>query len=85
MYGTRSGLNSRTTYVQDLLTRVQWTSIHVHGVRRTLVAKIFVERLKMNTNSDVNRNTFYDVKGEEHECIVINFLGEYNVNAVQGS
>ena len=50
MYGVSSRLNSRTIHVQDLSTWVQWTSIHVHGVRRTLVVKIFVENPKIIPN-----------------------------------
>ena len=58
MYGGRVRLDSRAIYVQDLLTRVKWISMHVHGVRRTLVAKIFVEIPKIITNVDINPSIF---------------------------
>ena len=55
-------LSSRVIYVQDLLTRVQWTPMHVHGVRRTLIAKIFIEIPKIITNVDHFGHKFRVVK-----------------------
>ena len=62
MYDGRVRLNSRTIYVQDLLTRVQWISMYVHGVRQTLVAKIFVEIPKIITSVDINPSFFEKVE-----------------------
>ena len=57
--------------------------MHVRGVRRTLVAKIFVEIPKIITNVDRYFYQFYVVKGSR-TCHVTNFVGEYNVIALQG-
>ena len=62
MYGDRSRLNSRTIYVHDLFFRVQWTSMNVHEVRRTLVAKIFVKNPKIIPNLDTNESIFEKIE-----------------------
>ena len=67
MYDGRVRLNSRTIYVQDLLTRVKWTSMHVHGLRQTLVAKIFGEIPKIITNVDHFEHKFR-VVNHSHMC-----------------
>ena len=62
MYGSPSRRNSRTNHVQDLSTRAQWTSTHVHGVQRTLVAKIFVENPEILPNLDTNVSILEEMK-----------------------
>ena len=57
--------------------------MYVRGVRWTLVLKILVEIPKIITNSDRYFYQFYVVKGS-CTCHVTNFVGEYNVIALQG-
>ena len=51
--------------VQDLSTWVQWTSIYVHGVQRTLGVEIFVENPKIIPNLDTNGSIFEEIKSNK--------------------